>query len=180
MERVERHPTGIVRPENHGLLVARTASAVPEMRSDVPHFVDTPERERLAERLVLDDPHGMETGTWVVAGHHAGRLAAGYLTGTPVSGGDAADQVPGWASAFWWGLIARDTGVFDEFQFEWLELLQNAWVDAGIAASGRKTVSHNRSRRHRTRCASWPPDCPGSTRIPGPPVSSGRGSGAAN
>ncbi len=34
MMRVERHPTGIVRPENNGLLVARMASTLPEMRSD--------------------------------------------------------------------------------------------------------------------------------------------------
>lgn len=155
--RVERHPTGIVRPENNGLLVARMAGVVGEMRSDEPHFVDTPEREGLAERLVLDDPRGMGIGTWVVAGRHAGRLAAGYLTGTPVSGSDAVDQVPGWASAFWWGLIARDTetlvalagypvdrlrgfdctGVFDEFQFEWLEVLQSAWLHGPEAVADR-------------------------------------------
>lgn len=65
------------------------------------------------------------------------------------TGPDQAAEVGRWLTAFWWAIIARDTeagdmlarypverlrgtgdgGVADEFQYEWVDLLQAAWHD---------------------------------------------------
>lgn len=117
---------------------------MPKVRPDGPNFARTFCGVMFARALIWD-PVAVQPPT-----RHLAHLTMTTLTGRfreqgIAAGFDRFDRVPGWRSAFWWALIARDEpalreltaypverlraaggDAFDDFQYAWAELLQTA------------------------------------------------------
>ncbi|WP_330178888.1 immunity 49 family protein [Nocardia sp. NBC_01503] len=118
---------------------------MPEVRPEGPNFARSFGGELLA-RTLLWDPHATQEMTWQYAKMAAETITDRFRAGGIESGFDRHDRVAGWRAAFYWALIARDPEAmnevasypverlretsgqaFDEFQYEWARILQEAW-----------------------------------------------------
>ncbi|MFE6864785.1 immunity 49 family protein [Nocardia sp. NPDC057668] len=119
---------------------------MPKVRPDGPNFPRTFCGVMFARALVWD-PAAAQLPTLDLARLTMTTLTSRFREQGITAGFDRFDRVPGWRAAFWWALIARDEQVlreltaypverlratggtdFDDFQYDWAELLQTARV----------------------------------------------------
>ncbi|WP_433591270.1 immunity 49 family protein [Nocardia sp. CA-145437] len=100
----------------------------------------------LLATMLLPDPAALRSRTWYFAHSTEQTVTRRFRADGIESGFDRHDKVAGWRAAFWWTLIARDAeamaelvdypidrlrefgdDAFDDFQYEWVRLLQTAW-----------------------------------------------------
>ncbi|MRH89550.1 hypothetical protein GFY24_19220 [Nocardia sp. SYP-A9097] len=136
---------------------------MPEVRPEGPNFARSFGGELLARSLVWD-PHATQVMTWQHARMAADTITDRFRADGITSGFDRHDRVSGWRAAFYWALIGRNSeamaevvaypvarlresggDAFDEFQYEWVRILQEAWRhgpdELGERARGLDTTS---------------------------------------
>lgn len=148
VERVERHEidSAAMKIVDAGSVAPVIYSVpMPAVRADGPNFARSFGGELLGLALLFD-VQAVQPQTWYYAEMAAGALTKRFRAEGIASGFDSNDRVAGWRAAFWWALIARDSealrelaeypverlwefgqGKFDEFQYEWVGILQAAW-----------------------------------------------------
>ncbi|MEU6584299.1 immunity 49 family protein [Nocardia sp. NPDC046763] len=115
------------------------------VRPEGPNFSRSMDGALLATML-MSDPSAFRARTWYFAYSTEQTVTGRFRASGIESGFDKYDRVAGWRAAFWWTLVARDAeamgelveypierlrefgdGAFDDFQYEWVRLLQTAW-----------------------------------------------------
>ncbi|MFB7724730.1 immunity 49 family protein [Nocardia sp. NPDC056100] len=137
---------------------------MPAVRPDGPNFARSFGGELLARTLIWD-PHATQEMTWRYAKMAVETITDRFRAGGIESGFDNHDRVTGWRAAFFWALIARDPDAmneivaypierlretggnsFDEFQYEWARILQDAWKFGPEAVGERARALDTTSR----------------------------------
>ncbi|MFC9999154.1 immunity 49 family protein [Nocardia sp. NPDC127526] len=120
-------------------------SPMPPVRPDGPNFARSFPGEMLAQTLIWDR-FAQQGQTWFFAQMTEQTITERFRASGIEAGFDRNDKVTGWRTAFWWALIARDAealrelteypvqrlrdfgdGAFDDCQYEWARILQDAW-----------------------------------------------------
>lgn len=137
---------------------------MPAVRADGPNFSRSFGGELLG-RVLIWDPAGAWPQTQDLALLTMKTVTERFRASGVEAGFDRVDKVPGWRAGFWWALIGRDAealrelvaypverlrasggDAFDEFQYEWVRLLQQAgqFGPQGLADQARSIDTTSR------------------------------------
>ncbi|MEC3916127.1 immunity 49 family protein [Nocardia sp. CDC160] len=134
-----------IREVDEGSVAAVVGRVRVPPRPEGPNFSRSMDGTLLA-RMLMADPAALRSRTWYFARSTERTITRRFRASGIEYGFDRHDRVAGWRAAFWWTLIARDAeamrelieypvdrlreygdGAFDDFQYEWVRLLQSAW-----------------------------------------------------